>query len=237
LEAASFLPADAPKHIHVAEQVKEVEEARAVLGKPPIEALLEAVPVDDTWTLVHATQGTDEELADVSRRKAVVALCPTTEANLGDGFFPFAHFRASGGRFAIGSDSNVCLDPAEELRLLEYTARLTGRRRLVAATDGAPHTATALWTDAARDGAAACGSGAGSIAVGQLADLVVLDDALPQFAGRRTEDLLDTFVFGGVPGAVRDVMVAGRWVVRDRRHPLEGEAAAGYAAALRTLYG
>lgn len=237
LERLDFLPASTPKHIHISEQRREVEEAKAALGAPPVEVLMERVAVDEAWTLVHATHASEAELDEIAKRRAIVALCPTTEANLGDGVFPFEAYLGRGGRFAVGSDSNVSLDPAEELRLLEYTARLATRRRLIAATAEESHTGTALWTAAARDGAAACGRRAGVLEVGAEADLVVLDDTAPQFAGRKPADILDTFLFGGVGAAVRDVMVAGRWVVRDRRHALDEEAARAYREILRRLYG
>jgi formimidoylglutamate deiminase len=222
-----------PIHIHAAEQVAEVEACRAALGAAPVEWLLDNAPVDAGWCLVHATQAEAEEIAGVARCGAVVGLCPSTEADLGDGLFDLPALQAGGGVFGIGSDSNVMTDAFSELRLLEYGQRLKLRRRNVAAGAGG-HVGAAVWQAASRGGAVACGGGMGRIAVGCRADLVVLErqaevlDGAPDF-------VLDAAIFAPVSRSVRHVMTGGVWRVRDGAHVAESAVNAAYAAALRRL--
>lgn len=227
--------ADGPIHIHAAEQTKEVDESLATLGKRPVEWLLENAGVDARWCLVHATHMSAEETRGLAQTGAVAGLCPSTEANLGDGIFPLLAYRAAGGRYGIGGDSHVCRDPAEELRLLEYAQRLTQRKRNLAVTDKTPAVGTTLWLEAAAGGAQALGRAMGAITPGKRADLVVLEGEHPDLAGRSGDEIAGSYVFGGTHGLVRDVMVAGAWRVREGRHELEKDAAAAYGAALRQL--
>jgi formimidoylglutamate deiminase len=175
-EVLSALDA-APIHIHVAEQQKEVADCLAANGMRPVQWLLHHAPVDDRWCLVHATHLSDVETRALAATGAVAGLCPTTEANLGDGFFPLTGFLSQGGRFGIGSDSHVNVSVAEELRLLEYGQRLTARRRAVSADDTVRSPGERLYLDAARHGAQALGIAAGRLVAGARADLVVLDPA------------------------------------------------------------
>ena len=232
-----------PVHIHVSEQEREVRECLAHRGALPVEWLLDHAPVDEGWCLVHATHMTDAESAGVADRGAVVALCPTTEANLGDGLFPLGPFVRAGGRFGIGTDSHVSRSPVEELRLLDYGQRLASRARSVprSGPGGGPGGALAgaggaLLAHAWEDGCRALGRDAGKVAVGRRADLVVLDAGHPALAGRTGHAVLDSWVFSGPGNPVRDVMVGGVWVVRDGRHPREEEAARGYVEAVRRLH-
>ncbi len=217
----------APVHIHVAEQEREVADCLAWSGRRPVELLLDTVDLGRNWCLVHTTHVTAEERAAVAASGAVVGLCPSTEANLGDGIFPLTEYVAESGRFGVGSDSNVCTGPAEELRWLDYGQRLRHRRRN---TGG-----SALYSQAIDGGAQALGRQAGRIAPGYLADLVVVDTEHPGLVGRAGDVLVDSWVFGCNSNAVRDVMVAGKWVVRDRCHT-EGEAIGRrFAACMRRL--
>ena len=159
----------------------------------------------------------------------MVGLCPTTGANLGDRTFPFARYREKLGRFAIGGDIHVPQTPVGELRWLEYTQRLALRRRNIAASEESPSVGASLWREAASGGAQALGRKAGGIAPGMRADLVVLDGAHINLAGRRGDALLDSLVFCGSERMVRQVMVGGRWVVRDGHHAEEEAIAARYA--------
>ncbi|MDY0064889.1 MAG: formimidoylglutamate deiminase [Steroidobacteraceae bacterium] len=222
-------------HIHIAEQEREVVAAQAHLGRRPIEWLLENAAVDQRWCLVHATHVTNQELEGMAQRGAVVALCPTTEGNLGDGLFPTRRWLDLGGAFAIGSDSHVCLSPVEELRWLEYQARLEQRRRNVLASESEPSTGALLWKGAAEAGAAVSGRRSGVLEAGARADIVVLDVNAPLFAGRRDEAIIDTFVFAGGPDVVRDVMVGGRWLVQDGKHYAETAVSAGYRRAVAKI--
>ena len=234
--------AGSPMHIHVAEQEREVRECLAQRGARPVQWLLDHAPVDQGWCLVHATHMTGAETAAVAARGAVVGLCPTTEANLGDGLFPLGALVRAGGRFGIGTDSHVSRSPVEELRLLDYGQRLAARARSVPRTgpdrtrNGALAGAGgALLAHAWENGCRALAWDGGTVAVGRRADLAVLDAGHPALAGRRGHAVLDSWVFSGTESPVRDVMVAGDWVVRDRRHMCEEGAARGYAAAVDGL--
>jgi formimidoylglutamate deiminase len=234
-EIIAGVPPAVPIHIHAAEQTREVDECKASLGKRPVEWLLENCGVDSRWCVVHATHMTDEETRALAASGAVAGLCPTTEGNLGDGIFPLLAYRAAGGRYGIGGDSHVSRDPAEELRLLEYVQRLTARRRNLNVGNVSSSVGTTLWLEAAAGGAQALGRAMGAIAPGKRADLVVLDAQHPDLAGRSGDAIANALVFSGATDMVRDVMVAGRWTVRDRRHRAEEQAAGAYKAALKEL--
>lgn len=234
-EIVASVPPTAPIHIHAAEQTKEVEECKASLGKRPVEWLLENCKVDSRWCVVHATHMTPEETCALAASGAVAGLCPTTEGNLGDGIFSLSAYRAAGGRYGIGGDSHVSRDPAEELRLLEYVQRLTARRRNMNVGNVSSSVGTTLWLEAAAGGGRALGRAMGTLAPGKRADLVVLDAGHLDVAGRSSDAIANALVFSGATGMVREVMVAGRWAVRDRRHLVEEQAAEGYKAALTEL--
>jgi formimidoylglutamate deiminase len=225
----------APIHIHAAEQRKEVDDCRAWSGRTPVAWLLDHAAPDARWCLVHCTHLDDDELARLAGCGAVAGLCPTTEADLGDGIFRAFEFASAGGRWGIGSDSHVARDPAEELRLLEYAQRLTRRERNVLATPDRASVGGTLWDAAVRGGAQALGRAAGMLAPGARADLVVLDGGHVDLAGRDGDAVLDALVFGGARGLVRDVMVGGRWVVREGRHPAREGVAARYRERVERL--
>ena len=165
----------------------------------------------------------------------MAGLCPSTEANLGDGIFPLLNYRGASGRYGIGGDSHVSRDPAEELRLLEYVQRLVGRRRNINISSTSPAVGTTLWLEAAAGGAQALGREMGAIAEGKRADFVVLDGEHPDMTSKQGDAIANALVFSGSADLVRDVMVAGRWVVRERHHALEEKAAARYAKAVQQL--
>jgi len=220
-----------PVHIHVSEQVKEVEACRAILGATPIAALSRAIPLSPRWCLIHATHATDPEIARIAGSGAVVGLCPVTESNLGDGIFPAAAYRAAGGRFGVGTDSNVLVSAAAELRTLEYSQRLSQRRRNVLARRGGS-TGGALWQGACAGGAQALASGAAGLVEGAWADLVLLDPAHPAFAARAGDRVLDSLVFAARDGAIREVWARGRRVVTDGVHPARAAAEARVGSVL-----
>jgi formimidoylglutamate deiminase len=234
-EAIAGVEATAPLHIHAAEQTGEVEESLHAFGARPVEYLLKQFGVDRRWCLVHSTHLSPEETRGLAQSGAVAGLCPTTEANLGDGIFPLPDYLAAGGRIAIGGDSHITVDPAEELKMLEYSQRLALRRRNVAASHDTPHTAARLWADAARNGAHALGINAGEIAVGKRADLVVIDTDHVSLAGRKTEQALDSYVFVAGKSAVRDVMAEGRWVIQARHHTGDESATASCCAVSQRI--
>lgn len=211
------LVSDGPIHLHTAEQMKEVEDCLAWSGQRPVEWLLEHQPIGPRWCLVHATHMTPMEIRALAASGAVVGLCPITEANLGDGIFAARAFREGGGRFGVGTDSNVFISVAEELRLLEYGQRLKERTRAAFARPNGS-TGRALYDEALRGGAQALGQACGGIAAGMRADIVALDETAPALIGRSGDDLLDGWIFAGDNRLVRDVWAAGRHVVSDGRH-------------------
>jgi formimidoylglutamate deiminase len=232
---ASPLARTGPIHIHIAEQIGEVQDCLATRGARPVEWLFEHADVDERWCLVHATHLTEAETAQLARSGAVAGLCPTTEANLGDGLFPLADFLDAGGTLGIGSDSHISISPVEELRWLEYGQRLATRHRNIAARRQGDSVGEALWRAALAGGARASGAPVGELRAGARADLVVLDDASPLLAARDTRSLIDSFLFSGNTPLVRDVMVGGRWQVRDFRHRDEAAIAARYRVAVDAL--
>lgn len=226
---------EAPIHVHVSEQTREVEACLDWSGARPVEWLLDHAPVGPTWCLIHATHLARTEVERLARSGAVVGLCPSTEANLGDGIFPLADFLGLEGRFGIGSDSHVTVSPVEELRWLEYVQRLTHRERNMAAGHRDASTGAILYSWALAGGAMATGQRIGALAPGARADWVVLDPEHPTLVGRDDDHRLDGWIFTGGQNPVTDVMVAGEWVVRDGRHPREEEILQRYAEAAERL--
>lgn len=201
-----------PMHIHIAEQSAEVDQCQSYHGARPVEWLLGEFSLAPNWCLVHATHMTDEEVTALSATGAVVCLCPSTEANLGDGLFPLQKWLAQEGRIAIGSDSHISINPFEELRWLEYGQRLVAQARNISAIRRT-HTGRSLFEEAIHGGAQACGIGSGTLHTGALADLVVLDDQSPMLVGHDTESFLDALVFSGFTLPIERVMVNGEWRV------------------------
>lgn len=209
---------DGPIHIHAAEQPKEVEECLAATGTRPVRWLLDSMPLDARWCLIHATHMDAAETADLARTGAVAGLCPSTEASLGDGIFPLPAFLGAGGRFGIGTDSHVGTSPAFELRQLETTQRLRDHARAVATADQNPHPGRTLLDAALAGGAQVSGRKLGALAPGMRADLVELDDTHPLLLGRAGDALLDAWVFSGQGNPVRSVVCGGKMVVEAGRH-------------------
>lgn len=224
---------DGPIHIHVAEQVKEVEDCVAWSGAWPVEWLLANAGVDGRWCLIHATHMTDAETEVMARSGAIAGLCPITEANLGDGTFPAGRFLAAGGRFGVGSDSNVLIGIADELRQLEYSQRLAHRERnALGLANGS--TGRRLFDAALAGGAAALGAGSAGIAKGNTADLVSLDANHATMAGKSGDSILDAWIFAG--GTRPDcVWARGRKLVEGGRHHAREAIAATFVATMRKL--
>lgn len=235
-ELVQGMPAGRPLHIHVAEQKLEVQQCVEALGQRPVEYLMAQTDVDARWCLVHATHLSRAEHDGLAASGAVAGLCPTTEANLGDGLFPLAPFIAAGGRFGIGSDSHVSQSPVEELRWLEYGQRLAHQRRNIAVTEGERDVAAFLWQGALAGGAQAAGRRLGLLAPGRRADLLVLDSAHPNLDGAPPHEVLGRFLFSGNDNLVRDVLAGGHWVVQGGRHKAQDAIAQRYKAAVRTLH-
>jgi formimidoylglutamate deiminase len=210
-ETLAALPADMPLHIHIAEQIGEVQDCLALRGARPVEWLLQQFAVDARWTLVHATHLTAQETAAIAESGATVALCPTTEANLGDGLFPLQAYLQAGGAWGIGSDSHISVSPVEELRWLEYGQRLSTRHRNIAVLENAPSVGETLLRGAVASAANATGFAAAD-------DSVVLDAAAPILAGAVQCDVADRWIFSGNRSVVREVCVNGEVVVSEGRH-------------------
>jgi formimidoylglutamate deiminase len=217
-------------HIHIAEQVGEVQDCLAVRNARPVEWLLREFPVDRRWTLVHATHLTREETLGIAASGATVAICPTTEANLGDGLFPLRDYLAARGRWGIGSDSHVSVSPVEELRWLEYGQRLVTRHRNIAVTPATPSVGETLLQGVLQSMSAATG-------FDRLHDEVVLDGDAPALAGATGDDLVDRWMFAGNRPLVKQVRVAGREVVSVGRHVEHDAIARRYGETLRQLLG
>lgn len=223
-----------PVHIHVAEQMAEVDEVRAHTGARPVEWLLGNADVDGRWCAIHATQMLPAETEALARSGAVAGLCPITEANLGDGIFDGARYLAAGGAFGVGSDSNVRISLSEELRLLEYSHRLRDRGRAVLATPERS-TGRVLYEGAVTGGAQAGGRASGAIAVGMWADLMALDTGHLHLEGLGGDDLLDAFVFAGDDRLVVEVWSAGRHIVTGGRHVARDAVERRFRAVMRSL--
>ncbi|MAM67744.1 MAG: formimidoylglutamate deiminase [Pseudomonadota bacterium] len=228
------IDADAPIHIHIAEQEKEIADCEAWSGKRPVELLLENQDVTGRWCLVHATHMTEGETAAAARSGAIAGLCPTTEANLGDGIFELPGWLESDGALGIGSDSHISVSVVEELRWLEYGQRLRDRRRNVAGSETVS-TGRRLFDAAVAGGARALGLGDGHLSVGVRANIVVLDGDAPDFAGQGTDTLMESWIFSGNEPVVKHVFVGGRQVIKDGMHPAEKEIARRYRDTVTRL--
>lgn len=237
LAGVASLRPRAPLHIHAAEQVREVEDCVAWSGQRPVEWLLDHADVDARWCLVHSTHVNDAEIRGLVGREAVVGLCPVTESDLGDGIFPALAYRSQGGRFGVGTDSNVMIDAAIELRTLEYEQRLSHRMRNVLALRAGASTGRALFDAALAGGAQALGVGTAGLKAGASADLVTLAATHPSLAGRSGDALLDSWIFGTRSDAVDCVWRHGRRVVRGGRHVAREAIESRYRATMRRLAG
>lgn len=233
VEVAALWP-DQPVHIHVSEQMAEVREIEAAYGARPVAWALDNLAVDARWCLIHATHLVPAETEGLARSGAVAGLCPITEANLGDGTFDGARYLAAGGRLGVGSDCNLRIGMAEELRQLEHSQRLRDNARAVLCAGGHSVGRT-LYGAVCQGGAQALGRQSGTIAPGKLADLVALDGDALALAGLSGDRMLDAWVFAGEDDVVRDVWAAGRHVVREGRHIRREAVEARFRRALADL--
>ena len=226
----------APVHIHIAEQTAEVDACLAWSGQRPVEWLLDHAPVDARWCLIHATHMADAEYQRAAARGAVAGICPSTEANLGDGLFDMPRWRGAGGAWGLGSDSHACVNAAEELMLLEYGQRLQFRQRNVLASVAHAQVAAATLLQAVAGGAQASSRAAHGLAVGQHADFCILDAQHLALAGLTAPDMLSAHVFASHRTSALDaVWVGGQQRTRQGRHPLHNVAAAAFVQARSQL--
>jgi formimidoylglutamate deiminase len=233
--ALDRLDTAAPIHIHIAEQTKEVDDCLAWSGRRPVEYLMEHFKLSPRWCAIHATHMSEAETAGLAKSGAIAGLCPTTEANLGDGIFPADRFLAAKGAIAIGSDSHITVSPAEDLRQLEYSQRLRDRARNVLADAPGHSTGRRLFDAALAGGAQSMAQPVGAIAPGLRADICVLDAEHPLLIGRKGDEIIDSWIFSGGNTCVKDMFVGGRHVVANRRHVREDEIAIAYRKAVEKL--
>jgi formimidoylglutamate deiminase len=228
-DVLAALPPRSPVHIHIAEQLGEVQDCLNLRGARPVEWLLGHAAVDAHWTLVHATHLNDAEVQGIARSGATVAICPTTEANLGDGLFPLRAYLDAGGAWGIGSDSQISVSPVEELRWLEYGQRLATHHRNIAVRPDCDSVGETLLRGALDSARNATGHAVADD------DRITLDTDAAQFAGMTRDDAIDRWIFSGNRNLVRDVEVAGVQVVSNGRHRDRDAVAARYRAAMSTL--
>ncbi len=233
---APQLAAGGPVHMHLAEQVAEVDEIIAAYGQRPVEWLLENAPVNNQWCLIHCTQMQPHETIALAQTGAVAGLCPITESSLGDGIFDGVRWLEAGGRIALGSDSNIRIALSEEMRTLDYSQRLRDRSRAALATPNHT-TGRRIFSAICAGGAQAAGRNSGQIAAGQLADLTALDDRHIDLTGQTGDKLLDCWCFAGDDRMVRDVWAAGRHMVENGRHKVRDEITVAYTRAMEPLRG
>lgn len=227
-EVLAGLSGRLPIHMHISEQMPEVNECLALRGKRPVQWLMDNVDVNQDWTLVHATHLDDAEVALIAKSKATVAICTTTEANLGDGFFRLRDFLAQGGAFGIGSDSNTSISAVEELRWLEYGQRLLNQQRNIAVTTSQTSVGEFLWGKAVADGRISTQQDCSD-------DYLILDQQAPAFAGVNDATLYDRLLFCGNRSLIKDVFVANKQVISDGKHAARESIATNYSTVLNQL--
>jgi len=232
----SAISSDTPVHIHIAEQIKEVEDAKSHLGTSPVQWLLDQHAVDERWCLIHATHMNDDEISGLAKSGAVAGLCPSTEANLGDGIFGARRYLDAKGRIGIGTDSHVNVSVAAELRLLEYGQRLRDWQRNVLASSEQPSVGRRLLDESLCGGAKALAQPMGRIEVGCRADFVVLDNTHPRMVEHPLASALDAWIFGHTESVVDRVMVAGQWIVENGRHKHADQIYQSYRKVVRRLW-
>ncbi|WNC72477.1 formimidoylglutamate deiminase [Thalassotalea psychrophila] len=225
----------APVHVHISEQQKEVQDCLAHYGKRPVQWLLDNMELDQHWCLIHATHIDEQEVAGIIKTKAIAGICPTTEANLGDGIFPTTEFMAQGGQVAIGSDSHISVSAIEEIRLLEYAQRLIKQQRAILANSETRSVGQNLWQHTAKAGALSTSSNTGELAIGKQADLLVLDESKTRLFANQNKFILDSMMFASQNNPITDVMVNGNWCVVGGEHAEQTSSADEFAQVLKDL--
>lgn len=235
-EIAQSGPQDMPFHIHISEQLKEIEDSIAYLGKRPVEWLLENVALNDRYHLVHATHLTDQETIGIAKSNANVVICPSTEGNLGDGIFPLRKYQEEGGKWSIGTDSHVGLNPLEELRILDYGQRLTSHKRNTYFSpqqgDGGTY-ALEMATIAGRK--AMNNFTSDFFAVGQPLNACVMDDTAPLLANCSKENRASTIVYASDSHIQVGTISHGEKIVDQSKHHRQDEIRTLFSSAIKAL--
>jgi formiminoglutamate deiminase len=224
-----------PIHMHAAEQTKEVDDCLSWSGRRPVEWLLDHMGVDSRWCLIHATHMTGNETQRLAQSGAVAGLCPLTEASLGDGIFNGADYLAAGGRFGVGTDSNIEIAAAGELRQLEYSQRLRDHARNVLTRARGESTGERILKETLAGGAQALARPIGAIEVGRRADIVVLDPEWTELEVSHSDHLIDSWIFAPRPSAVRTVYIGGEQIVDEGRHRDRETISARYRTVVARL--
>ncbi len=226
----------APIHIHIAEQLKEVDDCLRVYGKRPVEWLADNFELNNRWCLVHATHMNLEEVVTVASSNAVVSVCTSTEGNLGDGFFLMQNYKKNNGAWGVGSDSHISVDAAEELRWLEYQNRLMSHSRTVLTDGDYSSNGHWLWAKAAQGGAQSLNNSAGAIEVGAKADFIELDNEDISLLGKKDNDLIDSLIFNQQSSLkFNSVWVSGNRVIDGGHHVHEKAIKDNYKNVLKKL--
>lgn len=228
-------PQPQPVHIHIAEQQKEVDDCVAWSGLRPVEWLYRHMPVDEQWCLIHATHLMPQETQQIAASGAVAGLCLTTEANLGDGIFPGPDYLAQQGRWGIGSDSHISVSVSEDLRWFEYGQRLNKRRRNLLHLPDEPYIGNVLYQGALQGGRRALGQSIGQLAVGDRADMLLLDSRDPFLAAASDRERLNRWIFACSTNPIKRVMTGGRWVIEEGRHAQEEQLTSAFSKVIQQL--
>ena len=225
-----------PFHLHIAEQQKEIDDCKAFLGKRPVEWALQDLSINQSFCFTHATHMTKEETTSLGKSGATVIICPSTEGNLGDGFFNFLDYRQAGGSYTIGSDSHIGLSPLEELRWLDYVQRLRSERRNIICTNPLEDSALTLISESWSGGRKARGDFTIEFfAIGSSFDAVLLDSDHPVLVEKPEPRILGAAIYGGDSSAISKVIRRGNVVVKDGRHVGFESIRSGYRSALQSL--
>jgi formimidoylglutamate deiminase len=218
-----------PIHIHIAEQMVEVDQVLTYTGKRPVELLFHHFDVKNNWCLIHATHLNDVELRLIAHSKAVAGICPMTEANLGDGIFPLASLIKQNGVMAIGSDSHILINPFQEMQLLEYSQRLNNQQRIIASTNSSQNVGTFIWNQSIKGGTDACQQMIAGIQTGQLANWVSIDIQDPLLTSMNGASILDTLIFAN------NQMCTTIYLKGQKIGPIDKNIAQNYKNTLKTL--
>jgi len=236
ISALGSVDRDLPIHIHISEQLKEIGDAVSYLGKRPVQWLLDNADINHNYHLVHATHLDNSEGQGIARSSAHVVLCPTTEGNLGDGIFPLVEFQKLGGKWSIGTDSHVGLNPLEELRLLDYGQRLTTHHRNTFTNQTEGDSAVYAIKQSLISGRAAMGNKESSyFKVGEPLDAVVYDASSPLIAASTLENVLPTILYSSDSTHCKGTIVDGDWIVKDNQHKTKEQITSSFLRALNSI--